>query len=79
MVRIGICDDEKAVVYQLKEILENILQDINTEYEIFCYFSASDLLKNIANLNLIFLDIEMPEMEFRQEKKFTVFTLTVKS
>ena len=56
MVRIGICDDEKAVVYQLKEILENILQDINTEYEIFCYFSASDLLKNIANLNLIFLD-----------------------
>lgn len=29
MVRIGICDDEKAVVYQLKEILENILQDIN--------------------------------------------------
>ena len=63
MVRIGICDDEKAVGYQLKEILENILQDINTEYEIFCYFSASDLLKNIANLNLIFLDIEMPEID----------------
>ncbi len=38
MVRIGICDDEKAVVYQLKEILENILQDINTEYESFVIF-----------------------------------------
>ena len=45
MVRIGICDDEKAVVYQLKEILENILQDINTEYRNLLLFFSIRLVE----------------------------------
>lgn len=63
MVKIGICDDEKTVVYQLKAILESILKDTNKEYEILCFFSAADLLKSMEYLNLIFLDIEMPEID----------------
>lgn len=59
-MKIGICDDSK----EMRDILKNKIIEGNyiEEYEIQEFESAVEILQKEPKLELLFLDIEMPEM-----------------
>lgn len=61
-MKIAICDDDNIFVGLLKEEIEKALSKYNENAEIFGFGSGNTLLEKAkkVNLNLIFLDIEMP-------------------
>lgn len=57
-LNVAVCDDEKVISNEIKNRLHNMYPD----YLIDIYDSGSDLLNNKKNYDLIFLDIEMPDI-----------------
>lgn len=81
-MRIAICDDEELYRVQLKSVLDKIL--VNADYEIETFADGNRLEEaySEAPYDLVFLDIEMPEVDgitlarrlrARSEKVFIVF------
>ncbi len=61
---IGICDDEPEVIGILRENIESVLNDIAVyKCKILEYTSPLELLNEIYNINILFLDVEMAEMD----------------
>ncbi|MCR4567615.1 MAG: LytTR family DNA-binding domain-containing protein [Pseudobutyrivibrio sp.] len=64
MFTIAICDDNKEARIGLSKMVESILVDKKTEYEILAFSSGEELLKAIdgddIKIELLLLDIEMP-------------------
>lgn len=63
IIRIAICDDILEMTKFMTNIISNIMDEKKIEYEILAFQSGKDLLENISNVNLVFLDLEMPEMD----------------
>lgn len=64
-MRIAICDDEKILVDDLHEKIENIMREWSVNAKIYDFFEADDLLYDIeANgiFDIIFLDIKIGEV-----------------
>lgn len=60
-MRIAICDDNKDFACNLKESVENILNQLGeSNYSIDIFHSGDDLLSDSTTKDLVFLDIEMP-------------------
>ena len=63
-VYIGICDDQPEIVEQLSRQIRDIMGDIPCDdWDVLEYISPSQLLKDIEKINILLLDIEMPEMD----------------
>ena len=63
MVRICVADDEAACVEQLRGYLDRYFADDANGYSLTVYRNGEELLRNYrAAYDVIFLDIEMPEM-----------------
>ncbi|WP_069998701.1 LytR/AlgR family response regulator transcription factor [Cellulosilyticum sp. I15G10I2] len=65
MLRIAICDDEKAICAQLEYILEEISSSCLEEVEIEVFFSGEELYSYLMKntyFDMIFLDIELKFM-----------------
>lgn len=62
MIKIAVCDDEKIFVDHVMNFLEKIKKNISSDIIFKSYTSAFELLNNIEQFNLLFLDVEMPEM-----------------
>lgn len=64
MIHIGICDDEPAMRRALRKPLEQKLQLLGEEYQIFEYDSGESLIMRpeAEGLDILFLDIEMKEL-----------------
>lgn len=65
MLRIAICDDDKIICQQLEDMLTDIEEETNDQYEVEVFYSGEELyryLKNNNRYNLIFLDIEMRDL-----------------
>lgn len=63
MIRIAICEDEKATQILLDNYLNNILKHINKEYEIQKYSSGEELLESeLNNIDILLLDIQMGQI-----------------
>ena len=60
---IGICDDEMAAVLQIEKIVAGYLEKIEKEAQVLLFQSGKEILEHIENLDILFLDIEMPEMD----------------
>ncbi len=58
MLKIAICDDEKLVCKQVHELVRNY----NRNYTIYDFHTGTQLLKSPKEFDVIFLDIEMPEL-----------------
>ncbi|MFQ9515778.1 MAG: LytR/AlgR family response regulator transcription factor [Eubacterium sp.] len=56
---VAICDDEKIIRSEIKRIL----LEIRPEYDVSIYGSGRELIKSKKVYDLIFLDIEMPELD----------------
>ena len=60
-MRIICCDDDIQIDKQLKEYLQLYFESINTPFPDFIFFqSGEDLLNDTAEIDIAFLDVEMP-------------------
>lgn len=62
-MRIAICDDEKIFVEILHNMVFECLQNKNVECEIIDFLSGRELLKEIDDFDVVFLDIDMPNLD----------------
>lgn len=62
MLHIAVCDDEKNMTDKLCGMISVCLESRNTDVNIQAFQNAADLLACRSRFDLIFLDIEMPEM-----------------
>ena len=63
MLKIGICDDQEILRNKLHEIVCECLSELKMEAEIYIYSSGKEVISDSKKLDLLFLDIEMPEMD----------------
>ena len=59
---IALCDDDKITLNNEVAIIKDVLDEKNIEYVIDTYGSPQELLRSDTSYNIIFLDIEMDEM-----------------
>lgn len=62
-MRIGICDDEIIILDLLKALLEECLEELGISGQVILYPSGENVIKEVETLDLLFLDIEMPQMD----------------
>lgn len=65
IIRIAICDDEKALCSELEEELMGIARQININVQIDVWFSGETLIKYLSEgnyLDIVFLDIELMKL-----------------
>ncbi len=63
MIKIGICDDEQIVRELLKQKVEICLREAGVQADILFFQRGQELLETEEDLDILFLDIEMPEMD----------------
>lgn len=63
MLRIAICDDEKIIIDELTEIIKAILQNYKYDNKIIIFQNGEDVIEEAENLDIVFMDIEMPETD----------------
>ena len=63
-IKIAICDDDKEVCTSVNHIVEKLLHQTEIKAEIYTFYSGKELCEKMLNVkyDLIFLDIEIPEM-----------------
>lgn len=84
-MRIGICDDERTSIEQVKKCCENVCQENRIEYSICIFHSGEEVLQycgdtDEARIDLLFLDIEMPgisgtELMEQVKKKYQIWRI----
>ena len=62
-LRIGICDDEEMILKTLYGLVKQAVRKMGLEFEILVFSSGKDLLQQAEELEIAFLDIEMPELD----------------
>lgn len=62
-IQIAVCDDEEILRRKLKIMLYDILNEAKVSGTVKDYASGNELLNNIEQFDLVFLDIDMPEMD----------------
>ncbi len=63
MIKIAICEDEKETQLLIEDQLDNILKNINIEYEIQKYSSGEELIdSNLKDIDILLLDIQMGQI-----------------
>lgn len=60
-MRISICDDDSLIIKKLNKYINNYFEQNNMKSpEIICFSNGEDLLASRKNIDILFLDIEMP-------------------
>lgn len=62
-ITIGICDDQPEILQALQRLLCEICDEKKIRNEIRTFTDGNELLKQIDQINVVFLDIEMPQMD----------------
>lgn len=63
MLQIAICDDIIEQTLTLQGYIHAYCKKNNAEYKLNIYTSGRELIANVEKLDIIFLDIEMPELD----------------
>lgn len=63
MLQIAICDDIPEQTLTLQNYIENYCKIHNIAYDLQVFISGKELLGWVKNLDIIFLDIEMPGLD----------------
>lgn len=62
-MNIGICDDKEEILIFLNKKIVEIMKEMESDSQIYVYDSGEKLLQENAELDVLFLDIEMPGMD----------------
>lgn len=62
-INIGICDDEKIYVESMKKIIEDYFRNSELDIMVHVFFNGEDFINSKVRLDLLFLDIEMKEID----------------
>ena len=62
MLNIAICDDEKLFLQFLQKSLNEIFRELSIVASIHCFSNSSDMLTHHNNFDIVFLDIDMPQL-----------------
>ena len=60
---IGICDDQPEVLEALQKLLDEICEEKGISREIVAFTDGNELLEHIKEIQVAFLDIEMPQLD----------------
>ncbi|SDB23009.1 LytR/AlgR family response regulator transcription factor [Eubacterium oxidoreducens] len=60
MLKVAVCDDQRAILNQMKQILRQYERDNECEICLDTYQSGNTLLESKEQYDVIFLDVEMP-------------------
>lgn len=63
MIKIGICDDEKIILRILQKLVLQCMNELGFKAEIILFNNGKELLEAKTELDILFLDIEMPQMD----------------
>lgn len=65
MVRVAVVDDEAEMLEYLENSIEKAFEEMNVEVETFAFNKGSELVRQQGEMkfDIIFLDLEMPEMD----------------
>lgn len=72
MIKIAICDDERVIIDELYKMLNGLLQSSQYANEIMIFPNGEGVLEEAEKLNIVFMDIDMPEkdgLQLSQELK----------
>lgn len=82
-IKLGICDDQSFTINKIKEICQNFFNKNNLPCELFCFNNGIELFQCNQKLDILILDVEMPELtgieikQMLQEKQADTFILFV--
>ena len=62
IINIAICDDETVFIEQLRSKLLNYSTELKTNNKITTFNNPDELLKKIDEIDILFLDVDMPGM-----------------
>ena len=62
-MKIAVCDNEKNVLYELRDLIEGFQKQKALKAEIVLCSGISELLEQIESIDAVFLDIVMPGMD----------------
>lgn len=62
-VKIALCDDEEQARKELTDRLRVVLEEEDIAYELFCFSTGYELLESIEEMQIVFLDMDMPELD----------------
>lgn len=60
---LGICDDEELICKELMSVIYKVLEEQRITGEVEYFTSGRELLKEIERFGLVFLDMDMPDMD----------------
>lgn len=63
LVKVGLCDDEAHVHKEIFKIIEKYQMERECSIEMFSFFSAKELLETEKEIQILLLDIDMPQMD----------------
>lgn len=77
-LNIAICDDNKLVLENEKTLIEETLKEMGMPYKMDKYQNPENLIKNAWQYDVVFLDVEMDEVNgLWRRKVFTISTRNV--
>lgn len=63
MIKIGICDDDLVMIQCIRKIVDDFFLKKQISIEIFEYHTGIEVIQSDEEVNLIFLDIEIPKLD----------------
>lgn len=61
-IKIAVCDDEQMVEDCIKNLLKDYKKQKNLDYKFYYYKTGKQFLENAEQFSIVFLDVEMPEL-----------------
>ena len=54
---IGVCDDQEEVLWQLRQMIEEICTRLGLDVKVRSFLNEQELLSELENISILFLDI----------------------